>query len=182
MAFSFGVVDGCSDPYAYQDNRRRQFIGRINVSTIGIHETGDSTDLLGKNTTVIISLQINGWYHREIGKGKFITRSFITDTVIRVWDWIFLTIYNTFLLVSFPILVLFLIGGCLIESWIFRPTLETVQDDVLAVTYLLVDEEILDIGTLVTTKLDDFADVLVLLDGTVTTEVLLEGLADPFDV
>ena len=56
------------------------------------------------------------------------------------------------------------------------------EDDVLAVAYFLVDEEVLDVGTLVTTQLDDFTDVLILLDGTVATEVLLEGFADTFDV
>ena len=60
--------------------------------------------------------------------------------------------------------------------------LETVEDDVLPVAYFLVDEEVLDVGTLVTTQLDDFTDVLILLDGTVATEILLEGFADPFDV
>ena len=56
------------------------------------------------------------------------------------------------------------------------------KDDVLPVAYFLVDEEVLDVRTLVATQLDNFTDIFILLDGAVATEILLEGLADPFDV
>jgi len=57
-----------------------------------------------------------------------------------------------------------------------------VEDDVLTVAYFLVDEEVLDVGTLVTTQLDNFTDIFIFLDGTVATEILLEGFTDPLDV
>jgi len=57
-----------------------------------------------------------------------------------------------------------------------------VQDDVLGVADLLIDEELLHVGPLVAAELDDLPGLLVLLDGAVAAEVLLEGLADPLHV
>ena len=48
--------------------------------------------------------------------------------------------------------------------------------------YLLINEKVLDVGSLISTELDDLSDLRILLDGPVATEVLLEGLADALDV
>lgn len=47
---------------------------------------------------------------------------------------------------------------------------------------LLVHEELANVGTLVTRKLDNFAELVVLDESAVAAEVLLEGLQDAFDV
>lgn len=56
------------------------------------------------------------------------------------------------------------------------------QDDAFGVADFLVHQETLDVCSLVSRKLNDFPHVLVLLNGTVTTEILLECLANSFDV
>ena len=55
--------------------------------------------------------------------------------------------------------------------------LETVQHDVLGVANFLIDQEFLHVRSLVAAELDDLPRLLVLLDGAVAGEVLLEGLA-----
>jgi hypothetical protein len=56
--------------------------------------------------------------------------------------------------------------------------LETVQDDILSMANFLVHQKGLDIGSLVSRKLNHITDFQILLNGTVTTEILLEGLAN----
>ena len=60
--------------------------------------------------------------------------------------------------------------------------LETVQHNTFAVTDFLVHQKGFHVCSLITRKLYDFPRILVLLNGTVATEILLEGLANPFDV
>lgn len=60
--------------------------------------------------------------------------------------------------------------------------LETVQDDILSVANFLIHQKCLDIGSLISRKLNHITDFQILLDGTVTTEILLEGLANSFGV
>ena len=56
------------------------------------------------------------------------------------------------------------------------------QDNAFTVTDFLIHQKVLDVGSLVTGQLDDFTDLVVLLNGTVATEILLEGLANSLDV
>jgi hypothetical protein len=61
-------------------------------------------------------------------------------------------------------------------------TLETVKDNTVVEANLLVHEEGLHICSLVPRQLNDFARILVLLDGSVTGKVLLEGLTNSLDI
>ncbi len=56
------------------------------------------------------------------------------------------------------------------------------QNDRFAVTDFLVHQKGLDVCSLVTRQLNNLPHVLVLLDGTVTREILLEGLANSLNV
>ena len=49
-------------------------------------------------------------------------------------------------------------------------------------TDFLVHQKGLDVCSLVARQLNDFPRVLVLLNGTVATEILLKGLANPLDI
>ena len=60
--------------------------------------------------------------------------------------------------------------------------LETVQDNILGMTNFLIHQKVLDIGSLITRKLNDFPNLFIFLDGTVAGKVLLEGLANSFNV
>ena len=60
--------------------------------------------------------------------------------------------------------------------------LETVQHNIFAVTNFLIHEESFDVRSLVTRQLNNFSRILVLLYSTVTTKILLESLANSFDV
>ena len=60
--------------------------------------------------------------------------------------------------------------------------LETVQDHASGVADFLVHQKGLDVCSLVSRKLNDFPYFLVLLDGTVATEILLECLANSLNV
>lgn len=62
------------------------------------------------------------------------------------------------------------------------PCLETVKNNIVLVTNLLIDKELHYVRSLVTTELDDLSTLLVLLHGTITGKVLLEGLANALDV
>jgi hypothetical protein len=63
-----------------------------------------------------------------------------------------------------------------------QTALETVQDNVLAMTDFLIHHKRFHIRSLVTRKLNDITYFLILLNGTVTTEILLERLADSLNV
>eukprot|EP00563_Minutocellus_polymorphus_P020522 CAMPEP_0197719760 /NCGR_PEP_ID=MMETSP1434-20131217/3381_1 /TAXON_ID=265543 /ORGANISM="Minutocellus polymorphus, Strain CCMP3303" /LENGTH=128 /DNA_ID=CAMNT_0043304531 /DNA_START=239 /DNA_END=625 /DNA_ORIENTATION=- len=67
-------------------------------------------------------------------------------------------------------------------SFLSTPCLETVKDNIVLVTNLLIDEELHHIRSLVATELDNLPALLVLLNGTVAREVLLEGLANALNV
>jgi len=60
--------------------------------------------------------------------------------------------------------------------------LETVKHNTLCVADFLIDQKVFDVGTLIPTQLDDLPCFLVLLNGSVATKVLLEGLANTLDV
>jgi hypothetical protein len=61
-------------------------------------------------------------------------------------------------------------------------SLETVQHNTFAMTNFLVHQKGFHVCSLITRKLNDFPRILVLLDGTVATEILLERFANPFDI
>jgi hypothetical protein len=61
-------------------------------------------------------------------------------------------------------------------------SLETVEDNVVREAYLLVHQKVFHVRSLVSAELNDLPNLLVLLDGAVAAEVLLEGLADALDV
>ena len=71
--------------------------------------------------------------------------------------------------------VIYLLSFCV-------PCLETVKNNIVLVANLLIDKELHYVRSLVTTKLDDLSTLLVLLHGTVTRKVLLEGFANALDV
>lgn len=56
------------------------------------------------------------------------------------------------------------------------------KNNIVLVAYLLIDEELHHVRSLVATELDDLSALLILLHGTVAREVLLEGLANALDV
>ena len=56
------------------------------------------------------------------------------------------------------------------------------KNNLVLVTNLLIDKELHYVRSLVTTELDDLSTLLVLLHGTVTRKVLLEGFANALDV
>ena len=60
--------------------------------------------------------------------------------------------------------------------------LETVQHNAFAVANFLVHKEGFHICSLVTRQLNNLPRILVLLDSTVATEILLESFANSFDV
>ena len=60
--------------------------------------------------------------------------------------------------------------------------LETVEDNIVREAYLLVHQKVFHVRSLVSAELNDLPNLLVLLDGAVAAEVLLEGLADALDV
>jgi hypothetical protein len=57
-----------------------------------------------------------------------------------------------------------------------------VQDNILAMANLLVHQKGLDIRSLITGQLNDVANFLIILNGTVATEILLERLANSLRV
>ena len=60
--------------------------------------------------------------------------------------------------------------------------LETVKNNIVLVTNLLIDKELHYVRSLVTTELDDLSALLVLLYGAVAGKILLECLANALDV
>ena len=56
------------------------------------------------------------------------------------------------------------------------------QHNACGMTNLLIHQKVLDIGSLVSTQLDDFSHFQILLDGAITTEILLKGFANALHV
>jgi hypothetical protein len=57
-----------------------------------------------------------------------------------------------------------------------------VQDNILSMANFLIHQKCLDIGSLISRKLNHITDFQILLNGTVTTEILLEGLANSLGI
>jgi hypothetical protein len=62
------------------------------------------------------------------------------------------------------------------------PSLETVQDNIFGMTNFLVTQKGLDVCSLISRQLNNFTRFFILLDGTVTTEILFESLANAFHI
>jgi hypothetical protein len=60
--------------------------------------------------------------------------------------------------------------------------LETVQLNILRMANLLIYQKVLDIGSLISTQLNDLAHFLILLHGTVARKVLFKGFANTLNV
>lgn len=60
--------------------------------------------------------------------------------------------------------------------------LEPMQNDAIAMTNFLIDEETFDIGTLITGQLYDFSQFFIFLDGSIARKILFEGFANAFNV
>ena len=56
------------------------------------------------------------------------------------------------------------------------------QNNALRVANLLIHQKRLDVCSLISTQLNDFAHLLVFLNGTVAGKVLFECFADAFDI
>lgn len=56
------------------------------------------------------------------------------------------------------------------------------QDNIFRVANFLIDKKVLDISSLVSTQLDNFANFQILLYGSIATEILLESLANSLHV
>lgn len=67
-------------------------------------------------------------------------------------------------------------------AYMFVSCLETVKNDIFSVTNFLIDQEVLDVCSLISGQLNDISYFGILLNGPVTTKVLFECLANSFRV